>query len=100
MSEIIIEKYLVSEVKKLGGTAYKFVSPGHAGVPDRLCLMPNGTVFFVELKATGKTTRPLQDRQIEKIRAYGQRVYIADSREKIKEILEIEGGRQSEVQAT
>ena len=100
MSESIIEKYLVSEVKKLGGTAYKFVSPGHAGVPDRLCLMPNGTVFFVELKATGKTTRPLHDRQIEKIQAYGQRVYIADSKEKIKEILEIEGGRQSEVQAT
>ena len=100
MLESIIEKYLVSEVKKLGGTAYKFVSPGHAGVPDRLCLMPNGTVFFVELKATGKTTRPLQDRQIVKIRAYGQRVYVADSREKIKEILEIEGGRQSEVQAT
>lgn len=100
MSENIIEKYLVSEVKKQGGTAYKFVSPGHAGVPDRLCLMPNGTVFFVELKATGKITRPLQDRQIEKIRTYGQRVYIADSREKIKEILELEGGRQSEIQAT
>lgn len=100
MLESIIEKYLVSEVKKLGGTAYKFVSPGHAGVPDRLCLMPNGTVFFVELKATGKTTRPLQDRQIEKIRTYGQRVYVADSREKIKEILELEGGRRSEIQAT
>lgn len=100
MLESIIEKHLVSEVKKMGGTAYKFVSPGHAGVPDRLCLLPNGMVFFVELKATGKTTRPLQDRQIEKIRAYGQRVYVADSREKIKEILELEGGRQSEVQAT
>ena len=100
MLESIIEKYLVSEVKKLGGTAYKFVSPGHAGVPDRLCLMPNGVLFFVELKATGKTTRPLQDRQIEKIRTYGQRVYVVDSREKIKEILELEGGRQSEIQAT
>ena len=100
MLESIIEKHLVSEVKKLEGTAYKFVSPGHAGVPDRLCLLPNGTVFFVELKATGKTTRPLQDRQIEKIRAYGQRVYVADSREKIKEILELEGGRQSEVRTT
>ncbi len=97
MLESIIEKYLVSEVKKLGGTAYKFVSPGHAGVPDRLCLLPNGTLFFVELKATGKLTRPLQDRQIEKIRAYGQRVYVADSMEKIDGILKTEGGRQSEV---
>lgn len=93
MLESIIEKYLVSEVKKQGGTAYKFVSPGHVGVPDRICLLPNGTVFFVELKATGKTTRPLQDRQIERIRTYGQRVYVADSREKIKEILELEGRR-------
>ena len=100
MLEKEIEKYLVSEVKKQGGTAYKFVSPGHAGVPDRLCLMPNGTVFFVELKATGKTTRPLQKREILRIRAYGQIVYVADSREKIKEILELEGGRQSEIQAT
>ena len=100
MREKDIENYLKESLKKIGGRSYKFVSPGHAGVPDRLCLMPNGILFFVELKATGKTTRPLQDRQIEKIRAYGQRVYVADSREKIKEILEIEGGRQSEVQST
>ena len=93
MLESIIEKYLVSEVKKMGGTAYKFVSPGHAGIPDRICLLPNGTLFFVELKATGKLTRPLQDRQIEKIRAYGQRVYVADSTEKIDGILKTEGGK-------
>ena len=100
MLEKEIEKYLVSEVKKSGGTAYKFTSPGHVGVPDRLCLMPNGTIFFVELKATGKTTRPLQEREILRIRAYGQRVYVADSRKRIDEILKLEGGRQSEVQAT
>jgi len=93
MLESIIEKYLVSEVKKMGGTAYKFVSPGHAGIPDRICLLPNRTLFFVELKATGKLTRPLQNRQIEKIRAYGQRVYVADSTEKIDGILKTEGGR-------
>ena len=96
MLEKEIEKYLVSEVKKLGGTAYKFTSPGHAGVPDRLCLMPNGTIFFVELKATGKTTRPLQEREILRIRAYGQRVYVTDSRKRIDDILKLEGG-QSEV---
>ena len=100
MLEKEIEKYLVSEVKKSGGTAYKFTSPGHAGVPDRLCLMPNGTIFFVELKATGKTTRPLQEREILRIRVYGQRVYVADSKKRIDEILKLEGGRQSEVQAT
>jgi len=50
-------------------------------------------LFFVELKATGKLTRPLQNRQIEKIRTYGQRVYVADSTEKIDGILKTEGGR-------
>ena len=88
MLESIIEKYLVSEVRKMGGTAYKFVSPGHAGIPDRICLLPNGTLFFVELKATGKTTRPLQDRQIAKLRNLGCMVYVADSNEQIDSILE------------
>lgn len=94
MLECEIEKYLVSEVKKLGGTAYKFTSPGHAGVPDRLCLLPNGTIFFVELKATGKKTRSLQEREILRIRAYGQRVYVVDSRLRIDEILKLEGGQK------
>lgn len=94
MLEKEIEKYLVTEIKKLGGTAYKFVSPGQAGVPDRICLLPNGVIFFVELKATGKTTRTLQNRQILRIRAYGQRVYIADSKERVDEILKLEGGEE------
>ena len=35
-----IEKYLRDEIKKVGGIAYKFVSPGNSGVPDRLVLLP------------------------------------------------------------
>lgn len=38
----------------------KFVSPGHAGVPDRIILTPGGHVVFVELKQAGKELRPLQ----------------------------------------
>ncbi|MGN8835400.1 VRR-NUC domain-containing protein [Mitsuokella jalaludinii] len=38
----------------------KFVSPGHAGVPDRIILTPGGHVIFVELKQAGKKLRPLQ----------------------------------------
>lgn len=38
----------------------KFVSPGHAGVPDRMILTPGGHVVFVELKQEGKKLRPLQ----------------------------------------
>ncbi|PTY76230.1 nuclease, partial [Heyndrickxia sporothermodurans] len=36
MRERDIEIYLRDEVKKIKGRAYKFESPGNAGVPDRL----------------------------------------------------------------
>ena len=42
----------------------------------------------MELKAPGKITRPLQDRQIAKLRNLGCMVYVADSNEQIDSILE------------
>ncbi|MDI5754298.1 VRR-NUC domain-containing protein, partial [Salmonella enterica subsp. enterica serovar Montevideo] len=46
--ENLIEKHLVAEVKKAGGVAYKFISPGHRSVPDRIVLLPGGRIVFVE----------------------------------------------------
>lgn len=43
-SEKETEKYLRDEIKKMGGAAYKFVSPGNAGVPDRLVCLPGGKI--------------------------------------------------------
>lgn len=60
MRESIVEKKFAAEVKKRGGLAVKFVSPGFNGVPDRLVLFPGGRMAFVELKAPGETMRPLQ----------------------------------------
>lgn len=55
MRESAVERKLVNGIRKLGGMALKFVSPGHAGVPDRLVLLPGGRIIFVELKtATGR----------------------------------------------
>lgn len=49
------EKILVAEVRKLGGRAYKWVSPGNDGVPDRIAIFPGKAPVFVELKTdTGK----------------------------------------------
>ena len=50
MKESAIEEKLVKGIKELGGLAYKFVSPGNIGVPDRMIILPGGKVFFVELK--------------------------------------------------
>lgn len=60
MRERDIEAYLRGRVKALGGIAYKFVSPGHAGVADRLVLLPGGVVWFIEVKAPGGRLSPLQ----------------------------------------
>lgn len=90
MSEKEIENYLVRKIKNKKGIAYKFTSPGNSGVPDRLCLLPNGKIFFVELKSPGKKPRALQVNQITKIMSLGQRVYVVDSKEKVDEVLETE----------
>lgn len=82
MLEKDIEKYLVRKVRTvLGGRAYKLVSPGNAGMPDRMVCLPGGFAVFVELKAPGKTTRPLQDVQIGRLRKLGFRVEVIDSTE-------------------
>ena len=63
MIEKQVEQALRKAVRDRGGLALKFVSPGLAGVPDRIVLMPNRRVAFVELKAPGKHPRPLQVRK-------------------------------------
>ena len=88
MIEKDVEKLLTARVKELGGIAYKFVSPGHAGVPDRLIIMPGGEVVFAELKAPGKKERPLQEVEQERLRKLGAVVFSAvDSAEKVEEVV-------------
>ena len=59
-SEKQIEQRLSAAVKKSSGLALKFVSPSFAGMPDRLVLLPDGKMAFVEVKVLGKKPRPLQ----------------------------------------
>lgn len=79
MRESKIEKSLKDKVQYMGGVALKFVSPGMAGVPDRIVLIPNGKVVFVELKAPGKTMRPLQLKRKSQLENLGFKVYLIDS---------------------
>ena len=50
-----IERHLAVSVKKLGGMAVKFVSPGLDGVPDRIVLLPERKIAFVELRLLGRS---------------------------------------------
>ncbi len=63
MLERDIERRLVDGVKKLGGRAYKWVSPGSNGVPDRIVILPGGKIIFIELKTTTGRLTDLQKMQ-------------------------------------
>lgn len=54
MRERDVERYLRERVKQLGGRAYKFVSPGNNGVPDRIVMLPGGNCFLWNLRLREK----------------------------------------------
>lgn len=88
MKENSIETRLRKEVEKLGGKAYKFVSPGNAGVPDRLIALPGKPVMFVETKRPkdGKLSK-IQEYQIRRLRELGNRVEVLSSYEQIDKFI-------------
>lgn len=87
MLEKNIEKFLIDNTKKLGGLCYKFVSPGNAGVPDRIIFLPDGRLIFVELKTNKGTPSKLQKIQIKRLRKLGQDVRVLYGLEEAKEFL-------------
>ena len=90
MREKVVEQGLVRAVRRSGGLALKFVSPGFNGVPDRLLLFPNGRAAFCEVKAPGEKPRPLQVHRMEQLRGLGFRVYVVDSLDAVQNIVQTE----------
>lgn len=79
MDEGRLERRFKAEVERRGGKALKFTSPGWAGAPDRIVLLPGGEVVFAELKAPGKRLRPLQAKRAAELRELGFKIYTLDS---------------------
>lgn len=88
MRENEIERHLRVSVKKMGGMAVKFVSPGFNGVPDRIVLLPGKKIAFVELKAPGKKPRPLQIKRMRQLECLGFPVFVIDAVEQIGGVLD------------
>ena len=87
MRESFIEEKLTKAVKQKGGLCWKFTSPGTAGVPDRIILMPMGRFAFVEVKAPGEKPRPLQLSRHRLLRRLGFKVYVLDTLEDTEKII-------------
>lgn len=88
MKEKEIEKRLTSGVKNLGGKAYKWVSPGNNGVPDRIVILPGRAPIFVELKTESGSLTALQKVQIRRLRDLGQDVRVLYGWEQVELFLE------------
>lgn len=67
MLEKDIEEWLNKQIEKIGGLAFKFVSPGNPGVPDRIYILPDGLVWFVELKQQTGRVAGIQKWQRERL---------------------------------
>lgn len=88
MLEKRIESAFVKATQKRGGLCLKFVSPSMAGVPDRIVLLPDGHMGFVEMKAPGKFPRPLQVQRIKQIKDLGFQVFVCDQLSQIGGMLD------------
>lgn len=93
MIEKTVESKLRQQVIQKGGLCLKFISPSLDGVPDRIILLPNGKIAFVETKAPDKKLRPLQKTRKRQLESLGFKVYVIDNTEMI-------GGVLNEIQST
>jgi hypothetical protein len=87
MREKNIEKQLVKAVKAEDGMCPKLVSPGTDGMPDRMVLLSEAHIGFVEVKAPGQKPRPLQERRHKQLRELGFQVSVLDDPDQIPGII-------------
>lgn len=87
-SEKTLERNLVAKVKELKGWAIKLLPFQVAGLPDRLVLMPEGRMYFVEMKSTGVKPTLLQEVIHKRLEALGFPVYVIDTTEKLIKFIE------------
>lgn len=86
MIEKDLEKKLVREIAKKGGKALKLNS-SIRGLPDRIILMPEGNITFVEMKAPGGKPRPLQQKRIKMLQQLGFKVEVLSTVETVEAFL-------------
>lgn len=74
--------------QQLKGWHIKLSSLHITGLPDRICLLPRGRLFFAEIKTTGQKPRKIQLWVHTKLRNLGFSVWVVDSTEIINQIRE------------
>jgi hypothetical protein len=78
MTEAQLERKVVEFCREYKLLTYKFSSPAHRGVPDRIILY-RGRALFLELKRPGKKPTKLQERELGELRAAGCAAHWSDN---------------------
>jgi len=86
-SEKVLERNLCARVKELDGWAIKLLATHVTGIPDRLCLLPGGRAYFVEVKTTGKKPTLIQLLIHRRLEALGFPVTVIDSTETLNDFI-------------
>ena len=87
MPEKQLESRLRKEIIKRGGKAYKFVSPGTKGIPDRAIYLPGGRHYLVETKYGRNGLSVHQQARLRELAAIGTKVWVIGDETALKEFL-------------
>lgn len=85
--EATLEYRLVKKVEAAGGLCWKFTSPGTPGVPDRICILPDGAVVFVEMKAEWGRLSHIQEYRREQLLSRGADIRVVKGEAELKDFL-------------
>lgn len=88
VSEKSIERYLVARAKKLGLPCLKYSNPSVAGYPDRLLVLPDGQVVWVELKSKGRKPTKLQLARHAELSGLRHSVKVIDNRADVDALMD------------
>jgi len=83
-----VESYLVKRLGDIGLPCVKFIPDGKVGMPDRVVLLPDGRVLWVELKTDNGKLEEIQKVQHKKLRDLGHRVVVIWNRDEADSLIE------------
>ena len=82
-----LEGYFARQCKKKGLMTLKLNVRFSRGWPDRIVVLKDGKVMWVELKKPGAKLSPLQVKVHFELNKWNQEVYVIDSKEGIDNVL-------------
>lgn len=87
MRESKIEQHLKNEIEKLNGMCLKFTS-SIRGVPDRIILLPENRIYFVELKNEKGRLSKTQKYVHKQFKKLGVHVYVPYSKSDVDKFID------------